>query len=189
VAIQTDAIQTFLGEARRIVAETPDDAEKLRLLTPLMQRLAATPGLLAPEQMVCASADRATRHTLHEAPDHSLALWAVVWPTGYSTLPHNHHTWAVVVGVQGAETNTFWQRVDDGSDPSRADVREGQVVTMRQGDVVTLLGSDIHSVANHEPEPSVSIHFYGRNPDTLAREQFDPASGEIRPVKGRVGRL
>ena len=34
-----------------------------------------------------------------------------------------------------------------------------------------------------------SIHFYGQNPDTLPREQFDPATGEVRPVKGRVGRL
>jgi predicted metal-dependent enzyme (double-stranded beta helix superfamily) len=189
VAVETDAIPTFLAEARRIVAETADDAKKLERLTPLMQRLAATPGVLAPEQMRCESSDRATRHTLHETPDHTLALWSVVWPTGYSTLPHNHHTWAIVVGVRGAETNTFWQRVDDGSQPGRAEVRQGGVVTMRQGDVVTMVGSDIHSVANHEPEPSVSIHFYGQNPDTLPREQFDPATGEVRPVKGRVGRL
>ena len=98
MAVQTDAIQAFLAEARRIVAQTPDDAKKLEALTPLLQRLAATPDVLAADQMVSTSTERATRHTLHEAPDHSLALWAVVWPTGYSTLPHNHHTWAVVVG-------------------------------------------------------------------------------------------
>lgn len=189
MAVQTDAIQAFLAEARLIVTQTPDDAKKLEALTPLLRRLAATPDLLSADQMVSTSTERATRHTLHEAPDHSLALWAVVWPTGYSTLPHNHHTWAVVVGLRGAETNTFWQRMDDGSQPGRAEVRQTGAVTMKRGDVVTMVGSDIHSVANHEPEPSVSIHFYGCNPDTLPREQFDPNTGEVRPVKGRVGRL
>ena len=189
MAVQTDAIQAFLAEARRIVAQTADDAKKLEALTPLMQRLAATPEVLTAEQMVSTSAERATRHTLHEAADHTLALWAVVWPTGYSTLPHNHHTWAIVVGLRGAETNTFWERDTAGCPPGQARMRQTGVVRMGPGDLVKMRGMDIHSVANPDAEPSVSIHFYGQNPDTLPREQFDPATGEIRPVKGRVGRL
>ena len=184
MAVETNALQTFLAEARQIVADSRDDTERTTRLAPLMQRLAATPDVLAPEQTVCQRTDQATRYVLNEDPD-GLTLWAVVWPSGYSTLPHNHHTWAVVVGLRGAETNTFWLR-SRGDESDHMEMHRTSEVTMRPGEVVTLLGMDIHSVANREAEPSLSLHLYGKNPDRLAREQFDPETGAARPMGSGV---
>ena len=62
-------------------------------------------------------------HLLSEDDDHGFALYAVAAHSASKTPPHDHTTWAVVVGVEGAELNRHWRRVDDGAPPAQAGSR------------------------------------------------------------------
>lgn len=176
----TDPLATFLLAARRAVAETSDEAALTRRLAPLLQTLAATPGWWQPAWGRQASSQRPTRHALHEEPNRSLALWAVRWPPGYTTPPHNHLTWAVIVGVGGTEVSTSWEHAADGGLRARGDQR------LAAGDVLMLASDDIHSVTNHAAEPSLSLHLYGVNPETLPRQQFDRRGGRATLAAERL---
>ena len=50
---------------------------------------------------------KASVHVLHEESDHRLAVFAVSWLPGRGVPPHDHGTWAIVVGVDGPEKNLF----------------------------------------------------------------------------------
>lgn len=56
-------------------------------------------------------------HVLHQTDDESPFVTVVSWLPGRGDPPHNHGSWAVVVGVDGVETNTFWRRLDPGTRP------------------------------------------------------------------------
>jgi predicted metal-dependent enzyme (double-stranded beta helix superfamily) len=84
------------------------------------------------------------------------------WLPSGATLPHNHGTWGIVVGLEGAEKNIFWRRVDDGSRAGYAELERVGVMDCVFGRAVVLPNSIIHSVENTTDEPSVSLHVYGK---------------------------
>jgi predicted metal-dependent enzyme (double-stranded beta helix superfamily) len=79
-----------------------------------------------------------------------------------------------VVGVEGAETNTFWTRLDDRSRPGHAEIRKGVAQVVGPGDVVTFQPDSIHSVVNETDRVSISLHVYGKHVNHTDRCQFDP---------------
>lgn len=97
------------------------------------------------------------------------------------TPPHDHGTWGVVVGVEGDEVNTFWQRVDDGARPGHAELRKLAEERFAPGDAIVLPSSVIHSVWNDTDRVSVSLHVYDRHINHTGRSQFDPEAQTVRP--------
>lgn len=83
----------------------------------------------------------------------------------------------MVAGVDGAKTNTFWTRVDDGSRPGQAEIRRQGDRVLRPGDVVTFQPDSIHSVVNETAHITVSLHVYGKHMNYTTRSQFDPEQG------------
>jgi predicted metal-dependent enzyme (double-stranded beta helix superfamily) len=53
-------------------------------------------------------------YRLSEDADHRFALYANSARGGHGTPAHNHTTWAVIVGVTGAELNKFYDRTVEG---------------------------------------------------------------------------
>jgi predicted metal-dependent enzyme (double-stranded beta helix superfamily) len=120
-------------------------------------------------------------HLLHEEADHSLAVFAIAWLPGRGAPPHNHGAWAVVAGVDGLETNTFWQRLDDGSRPGYAEISKNGEKVFGPGEVVAFLPHDIHSVTNETPAVTVSLHVYGKHLNYTARSQYDATARTETP--------
>jgi predicted metal-dependent enzyme (double-stranded beta helix superfamily) len=112
-------------------------------------------------------------HLLHEESDHTLAVFAIAWLPGRGAPPHNHGTWAVVSGVDGLETNTFWKRLDDGSRPGYAEVVWNGEKVFSLGEIVAFLPHEIHSVTNDTENVTVSLHIYGIHLNHTGRSQFD----------------
>ena len=113
-------------------------------------------------------------------------MFAAAWLPGRGPTPHDHGTWAVVAGVDGAETNISWERLDDGSRPGHASLRKREERIVGPGDVLTFLPGAIHSVVNHTREVTVSLHVYGFNINLTQRAQFDVEQGLERPITLRM---
>jgi predicted metal-dependent enzyme (double-stranded beta helix superfamily) len=94
----------------------------------------------------------------------------------------------VVVGVDGAERNTFWTRLDDGSRPGKAVIRSHGDRVLGPGEVVTFQPDSIHSVVNDSARVTVSLHVYGKHVNYTTRSQFDPERGTEQAFILRVSR-
>ena len=122
--------------------------------------------------------ERSTLHLLSEDADRSFALYAVAARSESRTPPHDHTTWAVVVGVEGAELNKHYRRLDDGAVPGEARLEETGETLVKEGTGVALMPDDIHSIERSSDAPMLHFHLYGRSLEHLpARRQFDMTTG------------
>ncbi len=122
--------------------------------------------------------ERSTLHLLSEDADRSFALYAVAAQSASRTPPHDHTTWAVVVGVEGEELNKHYRRLDDGSTAGAARLEETGATLVKEGTGVALMPDDIHSIERGSDAPMLHFHLYGRSLEHLpARRQFDMAAG------------
>ncbi len=120
-------------------------------------------------------------YRLSEDPDHRFALYAVSARQRKSTPPHNHTTWAVVVGIRGEEENRFYRRLDDGATPGKGEVDQIGRAVVAPGTGVTLLPNDIHSIHIDGGEPALFLHMYGLGLEQLsARVWFNRETGTCK---------
>ena len=93
---------------------------------------------------------------------------------------------AVIVGVDGPEKNTFWERTDDRSRPGHADLHKIGEKIFDTGDVVAMPAGSIHSVVNETDRITLSFHVYGRHLNHAVRSQYDPSAHVEKPFKVRT---
>ena len=169
-------LMQYVEDLRRICDEEGDDKKIVQRVAPLAQNLAATPGLIKDEYYECDEEQGFAFHLLHEEEDHSNAVFVIAWLPDRGTPAHNHKTWGVVVGVEGEELETWWQRVDDGSALGYADLKRQTENRMGPGQVSCVLPDDIHTVWNETDKVSLSLHTYGKHINFTGRSEFDPES-------------
>ncbi len=122
--------------------------------------------------------ERSTLHLLSEDADRGFALYAVAARSASRTPPHDHTTWAVVVGVEGEELNKHYRRLDDGAAAGQARLEETGATLVKEGTGVALMPDDIHSIERASDAPMLHFHLYGRSLEHLpARRQFDMTTG------------
>jgi predicted metal-dependent enzyme (double-stranded beta helix superfamily)/rhodanese-related sulfurtransferase len=175
------ALADFVQELRGITADTHDPQAIITRVSPLAQRLAMARDWLQPGHYRCDQEQGFGVHLLHEEADHTLAVFAIAWLPGRGAPPHNHGTWAVVAGVDGPETNTFWKRLDDASRPGYAEIAWNGEKVFGPGEVVAFLPHEIHSVTNATQAVTVSLHVYGKHLNYTGRSQFDPSAKTETP--------
>lgn len=180
------SVGDLVRDLHGIVAATSDDREIVKRVMPLARRIGGGPDLRRKEFYDCDPEQGFAINILHEEPDHSLLVEAIVWLPGRGVKPHNHRTWGVVVGLDGLETNVNWQRRDDGSRPGYADLVARHEIAVGPGDVVAFLPDDIHSVRNDGATPTLSLHIYGKSLAHIDRSEFDPDAKVERPCPKRV---
>lgn len=169
----TYTLAKFVADLQSITAATADERELLRQVAPLAERLAASPSLKNEPALHSDVEKGFSFNLLHEEPDHSLAIALLSWLPSGATLPHNHGTWGIVVGLEGAEKNIFWRRLDDGSRAGYAELQRVGEIDCVLGQAVVLPSPTIHSVENTTEQPSLSLHVYGKNVYYTGRSQFD----------------
>jgi len=123
-------------------------------------------------------------YRLSEDPDHRFALYASAGNRIMNVPPHNHTTWAVIAGVQGAERNFVYERLDNREQPDFVQLREApdRGKTLRTGDFITFLADDFHHI---ETPPgsgnALHLHFYGLSLEHLP----DRVSVDLATCKAR----
>lgn len=120
-------------------------------------------------------------YRLNEDPDHRFALYASTGVPGKGVHPHNHTTWAVIVGVHGDEHNVFYKRTDDLRTPGKGTLAKTGEATVSPGTGVTLMPDDIHSIHVTGEINTVHLHMYGLALEQLhERVMYDTRAGTYR---------
>jgi len=106
-------------------------------------------------------------YRLAQDDDDRFALYAQSSRGHVETPPHDHTTWAVVVGHSGNELNRFYDRHDDG-------VTETHRHLVEAGTGVAMLPDDVHSI--HIDGPALNFHCYGLALERLDRREYFSAT-------------
>lgn len=169
-----DSIADLIKGLRRISATAVDERELLAEVVPLAKRAVQDVSWLLDSMLHPDEEQGFSLFPLHEEPDHTLAVFVLSWLPQRGTPPHDHNTWAVVAGMKGLETNTFWKRLDDGTRPGHAELERMSQKVFGPGHVMAMPRGTVHSVVNESAEVSVSLHIYGKHINHTGRHQFDP---------------
>lgn len=160
------ALDRFITEAMARSGRQPDPADCVLALAPLMLDLIDAAGSFLSPQHYRSSDAGYTRNLIHEAPDRSLSLYAIVWQPGQWTPVHDHGSWGVVGVVEGVLEERSYVRLspDRGADDGIDLVRGGTVLLCR-GAVTSFVPNPDHIHVTGVPAErprAVSLHLYGR---------------------------
>ena len=181
------SVDDYAADLRRITRKTTDYGQIFDQVIPLAQEVASSKSRwLKPEHYVVDEEQGFGVHPLREEPDHSLAIFVVAWGPHRGAPPHDHGTWAVVTGVEGAERNIKYNRLDDRSRPDYAELEERCTFSAGEGEVVCLRPRGIHSVWNDSDQVTISLHTYGRHVSFTERYAFNPETKEATPFVVRI---
>lgn len=143
VAGAIEKIQTLRsqkGDTREVIHEIRD----------ILKNLAKRTDLFATEEFQPPTDPQFQKIRFYElaaSKDEAYVLYLSANEPGKSFPPHNHHSWAVVVGIEGIEENRLYKRFDlDG----RSYVEQIDSVAVEPGVGLGLMPEDIHSI--HVPE-------------------------------------
>ena len=175
-------LEHFVSDLEFVLTAVSGEGEVLEAVAPLAQKFAG-------EMTQPAAADFAWHEKygmgdleLYRAPDDGLLIVLGAWQPGHGVPPHDHGTWAVVVGLAGNERNSLWRRLDDGSRPGYAEIEKLETKVVSPGEVLAMTADDIHSVANSGEEVSYTLHVYGQNLESTGRRQYDPEAKSVQAV-------
>jgi predicted metal-dependent enzyme (double-stranded beta helix superfamily) len=177
-------VARLVASARSILAGKPLSRDAIGEIAVRLEELAAQRHLWSEaEYRSPTEAERQQRYLVSEEPDRSFALYLSVMCRGRRVPPHNHTTWACIAAVDGCEQNFVYERLDDGSQPGQARLREARQVRVEPGRSISFMPDDIHAVANLEAPMIRHIHFYGRALEVLSeRLIFDLAASTCKPM-------
>ncbi|USG61815.1 hypothetical protein NBZ79_02360 [Sneathiella marina] len=118
---------------------------------------------------------RSCLYRLSEDDDHGFALYLNSADGLVNAPPHDHTTWAVIVGVHGQEENRFYKRLERGVEQVGAQMVE-------EGTGVALMPDDVHTIHIEAGTPVLNFHMYGRGLEQLDSRNFWNKKKEIWEV-------
>ena len=187
--VDAPEIRALIAETARVTSTMSDAAARVEALRPAFAALLAAEGWL-PD--ACAQPDESSRmdggigqYALYRAEDGSLCLFSLVVPAGAATPVHDHLAWGLVGIYRGRQDETVYRRLDDGADPSRAQLEIAKQQQLGRGEFYVLLppADDIHYVRTISETPSISIHLLANDTACVWRHRFDPANGIVTPFR------
>ena len=177
------AIAGTITSIRAIEQDGPINYDTLKAIRAELIVLADDKSLFPRDQFPLTGTGDSAIYRLSEDVDHRFALYGSTGAAGKSVPPHNHTTWAVIVGVHGDELNRFYERVDDGSVEGQGRVEEKGKFTVSHGNGVVFLPEDIHAISTDDAESTLHLHLYGLALDQLdERLVFNTVDGTVRQM-------
>ena len=172
------AVAQTMQSIRDIEKEMGVNYPALKRMRTEMISLTANRELFPPEDFPLDPTGRDVIYCLSEDNDHRFTLYGSVGGEGKSVSPHNHTTWAVIVGVYGDEVNQFYQCTSGGKGPGPATLEQTGSFTVCHGNGVVFMPDDIHAIQTDDAVPTLHLHVYGLALDQLSdRLMFDTAAG------------
>ena len=104
-------------------------------------------------------------YRIAQTDDDRLALYVQCVGDGTSAPPHEHNTWAVIVGMRGRERNRLYGPCGGDGEPQVL-----QEVMVERGTGVAMLDDDVHSI--HIEGAATNFHCYGLALERLTGRRF-----------------
>ena len=177
IAVEEDServyrLYRFLTELEDLLAAIPDDAERIRAITPRVRQLLTSSYWLQMEYNEPKPDQGWAVKFLYREYQFPLTVQMVTWLPGTASTIHNHATWGIVAMIGGAEKNTLWRRVTDDRQPHK--IEKIDEVILHPGDIIGFVPDAIHCVEPLGDEPTVSFNLYGVT-NRSQRYRFNPA--------------
>ena len=172
------AVNRFIASTRELFAAEQDSEERWRKLGPALQALLADPDFKvnSKDWPFCIPTDRAENLLFYEDPDYGFVINGLVKQPDRPTRIHDHaHIFTLYGVLDGGETIERYERVDDGSKPDYALVRQTDEFLVRPGDVDLVSPWQIHTERNG-PERSVAVIVRSERQGEFLQGRYDPVT-------------
>jgi predicted metal-dependent enzyme (double-stranded beta helix superfamily) len=173
-----NAVQKFIASARQLHAEEKDPAKRWEKMTPLLQELLADPSLKeqAKSWPACSQGERAENLIFYEDPEYNFVINGLIKAPRTRTQIHDHaHNWTLYGVLDGTETVERYERLDDGSKPDYADIRQTLNVKVGPGKIDLVPPYQIHAEESGD-ERTVAIIVRAERAGGFLQGRYDPAT-------------
>ena len=172
------AIEETLRDVRAIEAREGVNRQSLDEIKQRMIRLASRRELFPAEDFELKPEHKGEIFDVLSVDDDGrFELYIQVSNNAVETPPHDHTTWAVVVGIEGEEVNRLYD-VDVGH---RAAPVMREEVSVGSGTGIAMMPDDFHSIHIAGGNHNIHLHLYGLCFDKLTdRTMYDAQTGEYR---------
>src|SRR5579883_3315589 len=182
MAIETETVATsFIAAVRGLYAEVPDEAERWERIAALLRDLLAEPRLQAqsaewPDCSQGGRDQRAENLLFYEDPDYGFVINGLIKAPHKRTAIHDHaQLWTAYGVLDGRETIERYERLDDGSRPGYAEVRQTASFGVEPGAVDLVPPWQIHAEESGG-ERTVAVIVRSGKPGDFLQNRFDPAT-------------
>ena len=115
---------------------------------------------------------------LYEDPKLGFQVLAHVNQQARVSPPHDHGaSWAIYGQATEYTDMIEWERLDDGSDPSKSKLKPEKKYRLAPGQAGIYQDGKIHSI--DYPDKSIFIRVTGTNLDRIARKMFNQETGKV----------
>ncbi len=176
VSQKKSALGQFIASMRTLFAEEQDVEKRWERLAPLLSELLAAPEIMARSKKwpKCAQGERAENLLFYEDPDFGFVINGLVKAPNTRTSIHDHaHNWTLYGVLDGSENIEKYERLDDGSRPDFAEVKNTGNFRVGHGDIDLVRPWQIHAEESGD-ERTVAIIVRAEKSGGFLQGRYDP---------------
>lgn len=126
----------------------------------------------------CSDTTPTRLHVLHDDAELGFQILAHINKKAHVSPPHDHgRSWAIYGQATGYTDMTEYERVDNGIDPSHAELRVKRRYRLSPGEAGIFQDGAIHSI--DYPDNARFVRVTGTNLDKIQRVMFDVTTGKV----------
>ena len=171
-------LSQFIYDIEAIIRKYAMESDILQRAKPLLEELLRSPASMSQESFKPRK-DRFANNLIYMPDDKIFSVIGGVFLPGQATPIHDHFTWALIGIYEGEERESYYRRIDDGSNPKVAVIKKTGERINKKGHVTVLGKAGIHRIENVSDIPSLSVHVYGLDIGNTQRNTYNPVTGEI----------
>ena len=159
---RTEVVSRAMEGLRALFAAQELNRDSLKGVETLLAELIESRELFSSADFPEPSGDEEAKiYLLAEDEGSSNSLYLVCAASGTKAPAHDHQTWAAIGGLEGEEVNYIFERVDDGSEEGKAELKQTDTIVLRSGDSLAFMPDDIHGIEAKDGNTR-HFHWYGK---------------------------